>query len=154
MARSFSNFHFLETNACPQYLGSATQVLFFSAQNIRPHVLNPLLLLRGRPKEFATRPRFPRVQIRDGKRQLTEKLQLLQVGEAGEEGVFFFRHRRRFSDLVRASTVPDRLVDADVEAAQVAETSDGGAEGAVPFFLLGLVVRGHVQVEASYGERV
>ena len=54
---------------------------------------------------------------------------------------------------MRASTVPDRLVDADVDAAQIGETSDGGAEGAVPFFLLGLVVRGHVQVEASYGER-
>ena len=48
---------------------------------------------------------------------------------------------------MRGRTVPDRLVDADVDAAQIPETSHGGAKGAVPLILLGLVVGGDVQVE-------
>ena len=55
---------------------------------------------------------------------------------------------------MRVCTVPDCLVDADVDGGEVEVASSGGMEGAVPFVLLGLVVGGHVQVDASDGERV
>lgn len=46
--------------------------------------------------------------------------------------------------------VPDRLVDADIHARQIAETSDEGLKGAVPFLFGVSIVDGYVQVEASY----
>ena len=45
---------------------------------------------------------------------------------------------------MRRFTVPDALVNADIDAAQIGETSHGGAKGAVPLVLLGSALGSNV----------
>lgn len=48
--------------------------------------------------------------------------------------------------------IPDRLVDADVDATQIAEASRDDVEGTIPVDLVVFVEDYYVQVEVSYGK--
>ena len=124
-----------------------------SAQNIRPHILSPLLLLRIRPDVLARPPRFPRVLIRDHERHLLQRRQLPKARHPGKETVVL-GHGWVLPALLGPVllAVPQVLLDADAEAAQFGEGPGGGAKGAVPFILVALVLDPHVQVEVSDGE--
>lgn len=48
--------------------------------------------------------------------------------------------------------IPDRLVDTDVHATQIGETTRGDVEGTVPVDLVVFVAEYYVQVEVLYGK--
>lgn len=48
--------------------------------------------------------------------------------------------------------IPDRLVDADVDATQIGETTRGDVEGTIPVDLVEFLEDYYVQVEVSYGK--
>ena len=119
--------------------------ILIPAQNLRPHIPRPFLLLRIRPGKLARPTRLLWIIISKHTRQLLQRPQPAQARHTAEKTVARVHGRVLPAILgVVPLTVPQILLDADVQAAQVCEGSRGGAKGAVPVFLVACVVDSNV----------